>query len=423
MLEAALPLSAASALVVARAARRFGAGRAVFLGVLLAVLLVPGVMIHDRLLTSLADSAPLARAAVAGAHGWGMLAFVFGVGAMVLDPRLRTPAWVAAVTVPGSVWAAGTFLSIPWLAGSAVLGAFVAVPALGWVFHVVAATGAWSSFVARPERVVLRLDGADAGPAPTRLRPALREAVPALPTAAAADRPLRLVQITDPHLGPFRSEASLRALVERAVAADPDLVLLTGDFFTVEGAGSPEALTRALAPLRALTGRTFACLGNHDHEHPAEVRAALAAAGVRLLVDEAVTVTTPAGPVQIVGLDHRWRDRGTHARVLHAHPRPDGALRLVLLHDPGAFRLLPEGEADLVLSGHTHGGHVGLVSLGLDWTAVHAVAGIPDHGLWGRGRDRLYVHRGSGHYGFPVRIGVPLEESVLEVARVGTGRR
>jgi len=126
--------------------------------------------------------------------------------------------------------------------------------------------------------------------------------------------------------------------------------------------------------------------------------------------------------VQIVGLDHRWRNRERHGEVLRAHPRPVGpdgaaALRVVLLHDPGAFRALPSGEADLVLSGHTHGGHVGLVSLGLDWTAIGVFTGMPDHGWWGQGRDRLYVHRASGHYGFPLRVGVPMEESVLEVVR------
>ena len=85
------------------------------------------------------------------------------------------------------------------------------------------------------------------------------------------------------------------------------------------------------------------------------------------------------------------------------------------LHDPGAFIHLPEGEADLVLSGHTHGGQVGLVSLGLPYTMMRAFVKMPDHGLWARGTDRLYVHRGTGHYGFPLRLGVPAEESVLSV--------
>jgi predicted MPP superfamily phosphohydrolase len=243
------------------------------------------------------------------------------------------------------------------------------------------------------------------------------------------------VQITDPHLGPWRSEESLRALCARAVAATPDLVLLTGDYFTMEGAGTPEALGRALSPLRALAGRVYACHGNHDHEHPREVAAGLAEAGVELLVDRAVRVETRVGPVQIVGLDHRWGRRRPpraiagdsphdgpegHARVLAAVGRlvdEKGVPvpRIVLLHDPSAMSRLPAGEADLVLSGHTHGGHLGFVSLGLDWTVIGAFGRMPDHGAWSRGRDRLYVHRASGHYGFPLRLGVPIEESVLEV--------
>jgi hypothetical protein len=91
-------------------------------------------------------------------------------------------------------------------------------------------------------------------------------------------------------------------------------------------------------------------------------------------------------------------------------------LRIVLLHDPGAFGSLPPGEGDLVLAGHTHGGQIGLLSLGIPWTVVRSFGGrIPDQGLWARGTDRLYVHRGTGHYGFPLRLGVSAEESVLEV--------
>jgi predicted MPP superfamily phosphohydrolase len=184
----------------------------------------------------------------------------------------------------------------------------------------------------------------------------------------------------------------------------------------MESHSRPDLLALALSPLRAFEGRTFACLGNHDHEALPTVERALADNGVRLLVDEAAEVETAAGRVQIVGLDFVWRKRAEHlARVTAAHPRVPGALRLLLLHDPGAFKHVPEGEADLVLSGHTHGGQVGLVSLGLPYTMMRAFVKMPDHGLWARGVDRLYVHRGTGHYGFPLRLGVPSEESLLHV--------
>ncbi len=140
-----------------------------------------------------------------------------------------------------------------------------------------------------------------------------------------------------------------------------------------------------------------------------------------MLVDDARDVTTAAGPVQIVGLDFSYRDRKARLeRACLEHPRTPGALRIVLLHDPGAFRHLPAGHGDLVLSGHTHGGQVGLLSLGLEWTFLRLFGDrIPDHGFWARGTDRMWIHRGTGHYGFPLRLGVPAEESVLRIHAVG----
>ncbi|UCE85765.1 MAG: metallophosphoesterase, partial [Deltaproteobacteria bacterium] len=232
-----------------------------------------------------------------------------------------------------------------------------------------------------------------------------------------ATRPLRIVQIADPHLGPWQPVRSLRLRIEALVAHDPDLVLLTGDFLTMEGRGTPGALAEALAPLRAARGRCFAIFGNHDLEAPDEVRAALGANEVTLLVDEEAIASSAVGPVQIVGANYVGRERGRHiAELLARFPRRDGHLRLFLLHDPLGFQHVPAGDVDLTLSGHTHGGQLGLVSFGLDWTVLSRTR-WPDHGLFARGSNRLYVHRGTGFYGFPLRVGVPGEASVLEVVR------
>lgn len=325
------------------------------------------------------------------------------IGALA-RPRLRGPLWRGLVSLPGAAFVAGSFLSLPW-AVAAALG----FPPVGWWLPMLAAgAGLYRSVSFRREVVDLVLDGAPMeGPA----RAARGE--------GRVERPLRLVQITDPHLGTFMPVERLAALCERAVAEDPDLILLTGDLLTFETNRDPASLAKALEPLAKLPGRVFACLGNHDHEAPEAVRHGLKAAGARLLVDESVVVETPAGPVQILGLDHRWADRGAHlVGACRRNPRIPGVFRLVLLHDPTAFSQLPEGEGDLVLSGHTHGGQVGLVSLGLNWTVVSGLFGLPDHGFWGRGRDRMWVHRGSGHYGFPLRVGVPAEESVLRIHRL-----
>lgn len=329
-------------------------------------------------------------------------AVVFVHSLVLVRPRMRGVLYRALVSIPGAFFGAGTLLALPWVLAAAFGRQLPAV----WLPYAVALVGVGQSLRSREEQVHLVV--ADGLTVPELQRHAAHEQTSA--------RPLSIVQITDPHLGPFMSVERLRQICERAVAREPDLVLLTGDFLTMESQGDPSLLASALAPLRAMPGQCFACLGNHDHEALDTVRDALAAAGVRLLVDAAEDVMTAAGAVQILGMDFVWRDREQHlARVCLEHPRTPGHLRIVLLHDPGAFRHLPQGQADLALSGHTHGGQVGLVSLGLDWTLMRVFVKAPDHGFWARGNDRLYVHRGTGHYGFPLRLGVPGEQSLLFV--------
>ncbi|MCU0685081.1 MAG: metallophosphoesterase [Polyangiaceae bacterium] len=377
------------ALVVAVAARMRGRPYAAFVGVLLGLHSLGAVALYPHV-------GPL-QPAFAYLHGTAFVHFL-----LLARPRMRSLAFRALISNPAHYFVAATFLALPW-----ALAVAVGLPPRAlWLPYALALLGLVESLAAREELVDLPLDGHVVEGLRRRARHGARSA-----------RPLRLVQITDPHLGPFMSEARLARICERAVARDPDLVLLTGDFLTMESQKDPGALARALAPLRALPGRVFACRGNHDFEAPEIVARALQSIDARLLIDEAVTVETGAGPVQVLGLDFCWRDRKERmARACAEHPRVPGALRLVLLHDPGAFSQLPEGEGDLVLSGHTHGGQLGLLRLGLPHTVVSTLTKIPDHGFWARGTDRLYVHRGTGHYGFPLRLGVPSEQSLLLVS-------
>ncbi len=350
----------------------------------------------------------IASALVPRLDGWlltvavALHASVFLQALALVRPRMRSVAYRSVISIPASFFSAGTLLAFPW----AIAAALGFEPHFWWLPYVAAALGVAQSLSAREEEVdvVVRdghaVDGLRRHPRGER----------------GAARALRIVQITDPHLGPFMSVERLRRIAQHAVDRDPDLVMLTGDFLTMESQADPEHLARALEPLRPLAGRTFACFGNHDHEAPDTVRQALSSVGVTLLVDDATTIETQVGPVQILGLDFLWRERRRRmAEVCAAHPRQPGALRLVLLHHPGAFKHLADGDADLVLSGHTHGGQVGLVSLGLQATLLRLLMNAPDHGFWAQGKNRLYVHRGTGHYGFPLRLGVPAELSVLSV--------
>jgi len=324
--------------------------------------------------------------------------------ALLVRPRMRSVLFRTLVSVPASFFVAGTFMAFPWAIASALGFAMPGIP----IPYAIAFIGLVQSLFSRDRESDIVLS-------PERIEGLRRHR----PAEVRNERPLRIVQISDPHLGPFMSVDRLRKICERAVARDPDLVLLTGDFLTMESQSDPQHLDDALAPLGALRGRVFACMGNHDHEAPAIVLRACEKHGIRMLIDESTTIATAAGPVQLLGLDYHFRDRVARiARACADHPRVPDHLRLVMLHDPWSFRHLPEGEADLVLSGHTHGGQVGLLSLGASWTFLRLFgASLPDHGFWARGTDRLYVHRGTGHYGFPLRLGVPSEEGLLRVHR------
>lgn len=420
----------------------FARGRfyAIFSAVLLSVSLPGALVLHSRLRTVLPAEWGLA---IDGLFAWSML--VCGVQfAHLVRARMRSSAFRWLVSVPGQTFIAGGMLAGPWLIvllpfrmlfdaldGETALVALTFVEAIPLAVAVISVT---TSTAARPETVRIRLarEGpkvfgrvpvervhgriAESGSAGIAVRGNERPGAPIAPRDPA--RPLRVVQLTDTHLGPWQSVSRLRRRIERLVERDPDLIALTGDYLTMESMGSPGCLARALAPLAPLADRCVAIFGNHDYEAPEEVRDALKSLGIQLLIDGEACFETAAGSVQVIGSDYLSQDHVKRlAALLERHPRREAHLRLLLLHDPVGFHALPEDDVDLVLSGHTHGGQVGLVSLGFDWTVLSRTR-WPDQGLFARGASRLYVHRGTGFYGFPLRIGVPAEHSLLEIFNV-----
>ena len=386
-----LASSAAAALIVGAARARRGTSFAIFAGAMLTVHTVTSTILHQNY------PGPIAL--------WSTLqTAVFVHFLSLINAQMRSLPWRILISMPAHWFWSGTALAIPW-AVAVVLGAS---PAGLWLPYLLAGVGLLQSLTTVKRDVDLVIDGSDAGTLRRNKTGTYR-----------SDNPISIFQLSDPHLGPCMSVARLQRICQRAVDSSPDLIVLTGDYLTMDGSGSPGALAQALAPLRQARCPVLACLGNHDHEALEEVTSAMAAAGVRLLVDDAAVVQTGAGPVQVVGADFSWRSRDERlAALCENHPRDDGLFRLLLLHDPSMINNLPPGQADLVLSGHTHGGQIGLVSLGLPLTMVSLLfRGVPDHGFWARGSERLYVHRATGHYGFLIRLGVPAEEGLLRVHR------
>ncbi len=401
------------------ALRERGRTYAAFVGVVL-LLSLPGVIAAEARLENWFPDTWLPAFRAVAVYGVATAGFHL---THLVRARMRSRWFRALVSVPGQVTVAAGAMMVGWLLLwfplrllFLALDFEVGLRALEWVDIlplILACTSVYTS--TRPVAEIVRFRLGDDGPDEVQ-RVAVERHRGSDPPPLEK-RPLRIVQITDPHLGPWQSVRSLRNIVAGLLEHEPDLVLLTGDFLTMESMGTPGALFEALEPLRDRQGDCYAIFGNHDHEAPDEVRAGLHQNGVELLIDEAVVAKTPVGPVQLIGADFVGRGRAEHIRgLLEAHPRLDEHLRLLMLHDPLGFRDIEPGSVDLVLSGHTHGGQVGLVSFGFDWTVLSRSA-WPDHGLFAHGSNRLYVHRGTGFYGFPLRVGVPGEASLLELVR------
>jgi predicted MPP superfamily phosphohydrolase len=226
---------------------------------------------------------------------------------------------------------------------------------------------------------------------------------------------LRVAHLSDIHVGGGMDRDRLRRVAELTNAARPDLVVHTGDFLTHRSGDFDAPLYEALARIDAAHGQ-WACLGNHDFDNPDRLTRKLRDAGVTVLRNRIATIAVDGHPLEIAGLDFFFargggRESG-YARIVSAWP-PPRAPRLLLNHDPRGFTGLPDGCADLVFSGHTHGGHIGVQLTPGHALTVVGLAGIPDQGVFSRGDLRLFVTRCVGFYGYPMRVGIPPEIALV----------
>jgi predicted MPP superfamily phosphohydrolase len=210
-----------------------------------------------------------------------------------------------------------------------------------------------------------------------------------------------IAQISDIHAGLFVGERELRDAGAFVRAMKPDLLVVTGDLVDLDPSHAP-AVARAIADLAPRDG-TWAILGNHDYYAGADdVSAAVRAAGVNLLVNEGRVIRgRDGGGFALLGVDDLGaRSYGRPGPMLHdalASVPPDLA-RVLLSHRPETFKVFA-GQAALQLSGHTHGGQIAPARVVMTYPA----------GLYERDGSTLYVNRGLGVAGPPVRLGIPPE--------------
>ena len=220
-----------------------------------------------------------------------------------------------------------------------------------------------------------------------------------LPQALAG---FKLVQISDVHVGPLLRKDWLAHVVGRIRELSPDMVVITGDLVD----GSVRELREQVAPLATLQAPhgVYFVTGNHDHYSGAEEwYAHLPTLGVRPLRNQRVEV---APGLDLAGIE----DPTGSPDLLRALAGRDPAKALILLaHQPRQFAEAARHEVPLTLSGHTHGGQI------WPFTWLVALAQPYVAGLHRRGASQLYVSRGTGFWGPPMRIGAPAEITLLKL--------
>lgn len=248
--------------------------------------------------------------------------------------------------------------------------------------------------------------GASSALGEVAVRP-IKIALKKLPKALSG---FRIVQLTDVHIGPTLGSKWLRDVVAKANAEEPDVIVITGDLVD----GTVDELKDDIAPLADLKAKhgVFFVTGNHEYYSGADAWIAhLAKMGIRTLRNEHVTIQDERGSFDLAGVDDWSAKRNGHGANLPKAllGRDEGRALVLLAHQPKQFFQAAKLGVGLQLSGHTHGGQIFpwgfLVGLDQTWVA----------GLYSMGESQIYVSRGTGFWGPPVRVAAPSEITRIEL--------
>jgi uncharacterized protein len=218
----------------------------------------------------------------------------------------------------------------------------------------------------------------------------------------------RIVQISDVHVGPTLGRGFVEEVVRRANALQPDLVAITGDLVD----GTLAQLADQTAPLKDLRARdgVFFVTGNHEYYtgDVDEWLAWLSVNGIRPLRNERVPI---GDGFELAGTDdYSARGPGHGQDIPKALKGRDGNKPVLLMaHQPRSFNEAAGLGVDLQLSGHTHGGQI------YPFTYIVALFQPYMAGLYQKGPSQIYVSRGTGTWGPPMRLGAPAEITEIEL--------
>ena len=230
---------------------------------------------------------------------------------------------------------------------------------------------------------------------------------------------LKILHLSDIHIGPYIQLADLEALLVRAAQAAPDLVVITGDICD----HNPEYLA-ALRLLESVPARlgTYASLGNHEYMRGIRrIRRHFDQTAIPLLVNEGLSVPVGAATLYLGGVDDPrfLRSPASYEQLRNSVEQavsasPSDAFTVLLSHRSQALDYAaPLGGTDLILAGHTHGFQLGMA--GRSFFEPF----FPERYIWGhyeKGTTQLYTTAGVGHW-LPFRFGCPPEAPIITLHR------
>ncbi len=226
----------------------------------------------------------------------------------------------------------------------------------------------------------------------------------------------RIVQLSDLHFGSFINTNMIKDAVHIANNLKPDLIFITGDFVNVNVSDLDNGI-KELKKLKSKYG-VYGCLGNHDHYvEPNEMRdlvEQIESNGVKLLINENKIIDLYHSKINLVGVDNE----GARQKFADWDKAFDGVSAknptILLCHDPSNWdrNVRRIRKVDLMLSGHTHGGQVSVDFWGEKLSPARLVY-KQYAGLYSDEFQHLYINRGFGTSGPPIRLGFNPEITLL----------
>lgn len=228
---------------------------------------------------------------------------------------------------------------------------------------------------------------------------------------------LRLLQISDIHLGPYLSVRTFAKVIDSANELKAHMAFITGDLITAKGDPLDACLSH-LARLRA-DAPTLGCLGNHEVYAGAVDYATRRGArmGIEFLRSRAKSVAIRDGAVNVVGVDYEpFERRPDYLRHAGSLIQP-GGVNILLSHNPDVFPVAAAQGYDLTLAGHMHGGQVTCEILSPALNPARILTPYV-RGLYQNGDRACYVTRGIGTLGVPARLGARPEITLLTLRQL-----